>query len=96
MLNQAWNLSAKTLIYLQPFYQERVLFAEEEQRQQAELNDTDIEFQSCIAQLLSLMETINVQRSQTAMSSDDKKHILLLVTSFCHLGKSAESLFAED
>ena len=54
----SWGLSFNSLVYLGPFYQERVLFATEEQRQSAELNDTDIEFHSCIAQILSLMSTI--------------------------------------
>ena len=34
------------------------MFAEDEQREMAELKDTDLEFQGCTAQILSLMETV--------------------------------------
>lgn len=100
MSRVAWGLSFNSLIYLEPFYQERVLFAADEQRQQAELNDTDIEFQGCIAQIFSLMSTvwqpIFGRNGSEQMTREQSDHLLYLIISFCHLGKSAEQLFAED
>ena len=39
-----WDLTIKNLTYLLPFYQERILFASEEQRQSALRSDTDLKF----------------------------------------------------
>ena len=39
-----WDLTVKNLTYLLPFYQERILFATEEQRQSALRSDTDLKF----------------------------------------------------
>lgn len=57
--------------------------------------------QGCIAQILSLLETLwplfARQGSEALFLGGDKfAQLMYLVISFCHLGKSAESLFVED
>lgn len=68
----------------------------------SELKDTDIEFEACIAQILSLMETlwllnfIAMKGEAQTITKEESLLLLYLLTSFCHLGKSTEQLFSED
>ena len=76
------------------------MFAEDEQRQQAELNDTDIEFQGCIAQILALLETMwslyLAKPGGGAAENLASDTLLYLLVSFCHMGKSVEQLYSQD
>lgn len=82
MLAQIYELCAKNLVYILPYYVQEVLIGASQQ---------DVEFQGCIAQILSLMSSISTMSPQPT-----SKDLLILLCAFCLLGDETERLFTED
>lgn len=92
-----WVFALQNLAYLLPFYTARVLCPNAADDDCVQIDDQDIEFQGCIAQLFSLMSTVADRSPQKQqLFSENIEAVLYTMVGYCLLGDETERLFSED
>jgi hypothetical protein len=87
------KLTLQNLVYLLPFYHEMVVMKDDA--------DIQLEFNSCICQVMSLLTTLEVAFRQ-ALKSDRAfdpiiiKPLLVISLGFCHVGSEFEKLYVDE
>lgn len=92
---KVWTLSLQNLTYILPFYMERILYPGADS---VSIDDQDIEFQGCIAQILSLMQTVAVlcQGQGAEFIVQNLDQTLVLLVAYCMMSQETVQLYSED
>lgn len=93
MMSSVWQFSLQNLVYILPYFEARVLCPADDHIQ---CENEEIEFQACIAQILSLMSTIATIHPQVRYFTENVSEVLYLLVGYCLLGDETEKLFQED
>lgn len=92
-LGQIWLLCLQNLTYLLPFYVQRVLSPSDDL---LGIEDQDIEFQGCIAQIYNLLSTTASLHPQKQFYTENIETVLYILVAYCLLGDETERLLEKD